>query len=268
MHKGLICYDKERYSKNIFFANELKNYLIEKHIEAEICITEDINIYSGINFVIMRTYKENLSKNLENKNIKVFNCSEVSEICNDKHKTYKFFDSLGLNYLPYKLISTKDYKTEQLNFPLIIKSRFGHGGNEVFFANTVNDIEKAFEKCENDTLIAQKAAKTFGKDKRVYVLGGKILVGVLRTSSTDFRSNFSLGGNASLCEITNEEKNIVKKIVENLKIDFAGIDFIYDEDKPLLNEIEDIVGCRMLYKFNINAAKTYVNYVLEVLKGL
>ena len=268
MYKGLICYDKKRYSKNIFFANELKNFLIEKNIETEICFTENIDIYNGINFVIMRTYKEGLSKNLENRNIRVFNCSKVSEICNDKHKTYKFFDSLGLNYLPYKLISTKNYQTEQLIFPLIIKSRFGHGGNEVFLVNNIKDIGKVFAKCGDDTLIAQKAAKTLGKDKRVYVLGGKIFVGVLRTSSMDFRSNFSLGGNAALCEITDEEKNIVGKIVENLKIDFAGIDFIYDGDKPLLNEIEDIVGCRMLYKFNINAAKTYVNYVLEILKGI
>ena len=58
----------------------------------------------------------------------------------------------------------------------------------------------------------------------------------------------------------------MQKIIENLEIDFAGIDFIYDEGRPILNEIEDIVGCRMLYKFNINAAEKYVNYISEILK--
>ena len=32
-----------------------------------------------------------------------------------------------------------------------------------------------------------------------------------------------------------------------MKFDFAGIDLIFHEGRPVLNEIEDVVGSRMLY---------------------
>jgi len=46
--------------------------------------------------------------------------------------------------------------------------------------------------------------------------------------------------------------------------DFVGIDFIFSDGKPYLNEIEDVVGTRMLYKLtDLDPAKMYIEYIAD-----
>jgi len=265
MINGLICYDEERYERNKYFASSLRAELEQLGINAEICMLDKVKDYTNIKFVIMRTYSKEISKELEEKNIRVFNNSLISSICNDKYNTYQFFKSIGLDFLPFVLIEKNNFKQQNINFPVVIKSRFGHGGKEVFMANNYEDIETIFNNLKEDSLIAQKVADTLGKDLRVYVLGGKIFKSVMRVSDTDFRSNFSLGGKAYLHELTNKEKNLVDEVIKNLNIDLVGIDIMYDNDKPILNEIEDIVGTRMLYSLGINAASVYSEYINKII---
>ena len=52
-----------------------------------------------------------------------------------------------------------------------------------------------------------------------------------------------------------------------MHFDYAGIDLIYDNGKPVLNEIEDVVGSRMLYNHtDIDTAKLYIKYIKDTLK--
>ncbi|MEG1791965.1 MAG: hypothetical protein RR245_06975, partial [Clostridia bacterium] len=60
-------------------------------------------------------------------------------------------------------------------------------------------------------------------------------------------------------------KDIVKKVNEILPSDFIGVDFIFDRDGVKLNEIEDIVGSRMLYEIGIDIVKDYVAYIMACL---
>jgi len=55
---------------------------------------------------------------------------------------------------------------------------------------------------------------------------------------------------------------MVQILHANLHFDFVGVDFIRDGGAWILNEIEDSVGCRMLYKTSkIDVAKEYLRYV-------
>ena len=56
--------------------------------------------------------------------------------------------------------------------------------------------------------------------------------------------------------------NIIEKVLSHMNFDFAGIDLIYHNGHPVLNEIEDVVGSRMLYNYtDINAGKEYIRYI-------
>ena len=102
---------------------------------------------------------------------------------------------------------------------------------------------------------------------RVYVLGAEILAAVKRTSDTDFRSNFSLGGKAQITEVPDEVKEIIYRVAGDLECDFVGIDFIRHEGEWVLNEIEDVVGTRMLYSLtDIDAARVYMEYIINKMK--
>lgn len=65
-------------------------------------------------------------------------------------------------------------------------------------------------------MIIQEVIEDWGKDLRVYVLHDQILCAMLRTSKTSFKSNFSLGGNASLYVLNKKKNNSSKKLLNNL----------------------------------------------------
>lgn len=115
-----------------------------------------------------------------------------------------------------------------------------------------------------DQIVVQRLASEKGKDLRVYVIGNEIVAGMLRTSDTDFRSNFSLGGHAQVHALTEEEETLVRKIMRYFSFGLVGIDLIYDNGHPVLNEIEDVVGARMLYAHtDINLVGRYIDYIIS-----
>ena len=95
------------------------------------------------------------------------------------------------------------------------------------------------------------------------MLSGEIYAAVLRTSETDFRSNYSLGGHAAVIEPDTEMRTLVEKVLTVMPLDFAGVDILRRPDGSyLLGEIEDAVGCRMLYQLtNKNPARDYIRGV-------
>ena len=209
----------------------------------------------------MRFVNPVVSQRLENQGVRVVNNFRTARVCNDKWLTYQFVQSLGLPILPTRLIFRESagggsvQRTDDIDpqlpagweYPVVLKSRFGHGGTEVFWANSPDALRQAFRKIPDASAVIQKPASDLGKDVRVYILNGQILAAMLRQSNSDFRSNFCLGGSASPYRLTDDETALVKRITDRLPLDFAGIDFIFDQGRIIFNEIEDVVGCRMLY---------------------
>ena len=58
-------------------------------------------------------------------------------------------------------------------------------------------MEQAVGQVGKWTFVAQSLCDEPGVDMRVYVLGGEVLAAVRRTSRSDFRSNFKLGGDVA-----------------------------------------------------------------------
>jgi len=230
-------------------------------------------------FIINRSRDSFLSCCFEQNSIRSFNKSNIIKIANDKDYTYRYLKDV--EHLPYVCCSIKELANIQKNdlpslvsslgFPLVIKPTDGHGGDNISLAinsdDYCNKIEYLIESENiNRNYIFQKYSSHPGQDLRVYVMGNNILAGVMRSSDTDFRSNFSLGGKASLHNLSEEELTLVNKISSIFPADFIGIDFIYDQGKPVLNEIEDAVGCRMLYSLtDIDVIPIYLDYILKSL---
>ena len=92
-----------------------------------------------------------------------------------------------------------------------------------------------------------------GRDLRVYVLFGRINAGVMRTAKSGIVSNYKRGGDVALHTLTDEETVLAQAVIRrfeenNASMSFAGIDFLYHNGSPVLNEVEDVVGSRMLYQ--------------------
>lgn len=210
---------------------------------------------------INRTREAGFAGALEEKGVQVFNGAELTRLGNDKALALSYAQKKGIPVMPF----SED--PEKIPLPCVVKSLAGHGGTEVYLTMTEQDRESAETAllAKGASFIYQKPASDLGKDLRVYILGNRITAAVLRTSKKDFRSNFCLGGEAQLHTLTQEEEELTLRLLEGLQADYCGIDFIYDHGHPVFNEIEDVVGARMLYRLTErNIIAEYVDYMADM----
>lgn len=268
MKKIWIIYDVPQYENNKWFAKRLKDGLVGAG-EAEVVMKEDLKEpFELPDVAVVRTIDPGLSEYLESRGVRVVNPARVAKICNDKRLSYELAKSCGIPFQEYyDLEAGKEVPPEA--FPVVVKTVSGHGGKGVVLCGNLYDLSKAGDFFKNDKIIAQKLSGDgkSGRDMRVYVLGGKIYKAVLRVSKKDFRSNYSLGGKALPAELKPEEEAMVYKIVEGLgPNDLIGVDFLVTDEGLLFNEIEDVVGMRMLYSvYGIDAAAVFADYIRSLL---
>lgn len=159
----------------------------------------------------------------------------------------------------------------------ILKSVDGHGGSEVAelfcpYGGTGKKGQEAWEKLYHALLlfqgkecILQEKIESDSRDVRVYILGGKLYQAIARKGKKDFRSNFSLGGTASCYKLSGQERSFVNQFLQAFQkeiLGLAGLDFIIRKDgKLIFNELEEMVGTRMLYQnTDCNIVGDYVRW--------
>lgn len=269
MKSGWLIYDEAGAKRNEWFIAEC-----QKKAE-EIGLRLSLYIYDGVlpsgsypDFALVRVIAPRLSAHLVGAGTRIFNNFAVAAVANDKWLTYQAVSGLGLPTMP-TAYAAEVCKASPYGYPVVVKSRDGHGGAEVFKIESERGYRAFFKTHSVDKYIVQKLCSEGGEDMRVYVLGGEILAAVLRRSATDFRSNFSLGGEVCLVEAPSEVVEMVEKLQAKFAFDFVGVDFIRDEGKWVLNEIEDVVGSRMLYKVaKVDVVGLYLRHVSAVISAL
>lgn len=292
-----ILYYEGRAEINKEFVNQLIKKGISSGMDISLVYVEDLHqmLEQCIpDAVIARMINPNITKLLESHNIRVFNNYETAYMCNNKAATIEAVHNINITHIPTIVVSEidgilsyrniysdTDYYNEKIDeieinqtnasySEYVIKSVSGHGGKEVmllddFINNKLSfgNQESQASECYSDKYIIQPLIQCNGRDLRVYIIGKRIIGAVLRQSVTGFKSNFSLGGNVSLYELSPIQEKIINKIIDYFSFDYVGIDFLIDEnDNLIFNEIEDVVGARMLSECSdIDYAGLYINYI-------
>ena len=223
--KGYILYDREGILRNRSFAEAIIDHAEKRSVKIEILLREDVLCTMQdsklclvskdgrsitADFIINRCIDPLFAEFAEKSGIKVFNSAEVCRICNDKRLTHIHFAEKGIPMANSVFLNKYDEGYSPSEYPKVLKAPAGHGGNEVFFIK--NEIE--LKSHSFPQRLIQSPVKTLGKDLRVYVLNGEILSSVLRSSSRDFRSNFSLGGSAQIYYPSERENDLIKKVID------------------------------------------------------
>src|SRR5690625_3575694 len=196
--------------------------------------------------------------------IETFNSSTISTICNHKMLTHLELNKLNIPMVPTFFTSKNTLsKNPPLAYPLIIKEASGRSGKQVHLIKNDEDWRRAIPLLQTKDIIIQSADVMLGKDLRVFVIGKEIIAAVLRVNKNDFRANFKLGGSAFLYHLTIDEVEMINKIINHFDFGLVGIDFLIDKEGNLLfNEIEDVVGSRILSETtNINLLSEYISYI-------
>ncbi len=194
---------------------------------------------------VMRVIRPELTERLENAGVRCVNNAVTAQVANDKWRTYVLARQLDLPRLETWRFAMPELPV--CGFPCVVKSPDGHGGGEVAWVRDADELACFAAGCGKRKFIAQRMCSNPGCDVRVYARGGEAVAAVRRTSKRDFRSNFSLGGSVDVVAVTPEQREIVRRLHAALGFDFVGVDFILHDGRWVLNEIEDVAGCRMLY---------------------
>ncbi|MBR7089183.1 MAG: hypothetical protein IKI46_01645 [Lachnospiraceae bacterium] len=262
---ALLVYAKEDIEKNRWFIDRLTSLFKERGVDLLLKTPEDAEEVADPFFVINRSRDHLVSKSFEEKGIRSFNNSETVRIGNDKLAEYGLFKKLGLPVMETVPGDTAP-KDIPFSFPLVVKERAGHGGSGVFMAEDEAELSRILEGRDPSKYIIQEMCDEPGTDTRLYILGGKVISAIKRTSGGDFRSNFSLGGSAEAEEIDEETKAFARIVCDELDPDYIGLDLIRHKGGRTVNEIEDAAGARMLYaNTDIDIADLFVRYIMKKL---
>ncbi|KGX93470.1 hypothetical protein N781_10510 [Pontibacillus halophilus JSM 076056 = DSM 19796] len=280
---GWLIYREEDAIHNAAYIKWFQEEAYKQGLSLKLIYREDLHIgvcdhkrsvYHEVHdlpvFAVVRTREPLLTALLESLGIRCFNTSTVARICNDKALTYHHVVEAGIA-IPdtvFTDISMLITSPPPFPYPFIIKSRDGHGGQEVWLIQNSTQLEELKNATLKESVIVQRPAQ-FGKDVRVFIVGNQIVSAVLRHNAKDFKSNYSLGGSAALYELSIEEQQAVHGILDLFQFDLAGIDFMFSNDGTLLfNEIEDVVGSRTLSEVSsINLLEMYCTHIKETLKN-
>lgn len=258
MINGLIVYNLVDQEKNKWFIEECikqcndDNFSLFYKEECEV-----LSYLEGhkVDFVIYRARDYKLVELLEQKGIKCFNNSLTNKTANDKYATYLLSKEQGINCLETLLDDS-----DNLPCPYIMKSLDGHGGQEVYLISDEKERLEILKKSQKHFIYQRYLPDC--KDVRVYVLNNQVVAAVERRNSKDYRSNFSLGGEVKAYQPSQEMVDFTTKISKLLGATYIGVDFLIDGSNIYLNEIEDPVGARMLYKTsNIDIINLFIKEI-------
>ncbi len=262
-----MLYDQADLAINRDFVHWMQQLAIPMGMEVCAVCTEDLTIgmdeqghpfclQKGVStrpdFVLSRQRDTLYPLHFEHMGIPVYNGSRVCELCNDKRKTHQFLQGLPM---PYSVFLTASSMVElpPIPFPFVLKPAKSHGGDRIFRIDSLQLWQEKIKLILPEEAICQSVASDEGKDLRVYVLFGKIVAGVMRTAKHGLVSNYKQGGGVCLHTLSSQEIALANEVIkrfdqEKAPLMFAGIDFLYHNGKPLIGEVEDVVGSRMLYE--------------------
>lgn len=259
MMNGLLIYNRDDYFRNESYVDWLLQTGKEYGLNLKLVFKEDflkkgIIAYEEIHFVINRTRSYEISLMFELNDIRVFNNSTITLLGNNKLAAYKYAKDKAYIY-PKVFISWANKKN------VISKPYNGHGGQGIDLVDNV-DFNGGHLRLQQEFL------ENLIGDIRFYVINNKIIHSVLRTSKDKIISNFTQGGDIKYYDYNYQEKEYVENFIKDLKVDYAGIDFLLTKDNKLIfNEIEDVVGSRMLSKLGINnTTELYLEHIAKEMK--
>ena len=280
-----LLYDDIDYAVNQGFARMMKErgeplgLDVQAVVLSELVLTMDENSQPAClrngqpvrpDAILSRQRDAFISEHFERMGIPVFNNAKVCRICNDKRVTYQFLQGLPI---PRSVFLSPDQKEPPAGtqFPVVVKPACSHGGDRILLVHNAEEWHEAAARILPEPALQQAVVTEAGQDLRVYVLGGKILAGVMRTARSGMVSNFKQGGHVALHELTDAERELAQAVIDRFEqadapLHMAGVDLLYDHGHPVVGEVEDVVGSRMLYNTSdIDIVALYLQHIAKIL---
>lgn len=214
-------------NKNIIFNKNKKSIKLNK-----------LDLFFSYNAGEQNQYQTYLYQAL-NRVIPMINSYEAFSLTEDKFQSSFLLKQHGIVTPEYKLCHRDD--TQHLNSILkkwnkmVYKPTDGWGGvglTKIESEATLDMLMPFLNQMDLRFFYVEKFLKYDNTDFRIDIVDGNF-VGCYgrRANKTDWRTNVTSGGSIFIREASDEIVKIAKKAAKICKIDIAGVDIIYDEEK-------------------------------------
>lgn len=212
-------------------------------------------------------------RQMEHLGVEVINSSQAIEAVKDKLYSHQI---LAQNNLPIPRTMLVRFPvdvqlvTDQIGFPCVVKLLVGSYGEGVVLSRDAGSFRDLMELIasldRSQAVILQRyIGSRAGQDLRVWVIGGRVLGAMLR-SSTDgsFKANITRGGEGQPYPLNPEIEQLAVRCAAALNLDIAGVDLLFDDDHYCVCEVNSAAGFSGFEAATgVNVARTILLHCLE-----
>jgi RimK family alpha-L-glutamate ligase len=153
--------------------------------------------------------------------------------------------------------------SESFGWPIIAKHERGFQGKSVRKFENFKELRRFVKRINEKNVgmfLWQKCLPTRW-DLRIIVLDGKAIGAMKRSAVGDeFRSNFSLGGNVEVWNLSQKDREIAEKVAKVCGLDYCGVDIMKSPKSPS----PAVAGASPFEERGTFKEEDYDSYVLEV----
>ena len=189
-----------------------------------------------------------LAEHIESMGVPVFNSSRAIALCDDKTACMNALSGLGIPtadsvFSPLVFNGSAEFSLERvaelLGLPLVVKENCGSFGAQVYLARSLDELKQLYERLRFVPHRYERFINAVsGQDYRIQIVGGEYAGCMKRVNRNDFRANVYSGGSVEAFEPPESAVCFAKRACSVLKLDFAGVDFLFASDgSPVLCEV-------------------------------
>ena len=200
--------------------------------------------------------------------VTIVNPPRAIETCVDKYLTNVRLAKAGLPTPPTHVAQRANDALaafDRLGRDVVLKPIFGSEGRGMVRLTDPETAWRTFYVLERtgQVIYQQKFIRHPGWDLRVFVIAGRIVAAMKRTSHGDWRTNVAQGGSAESVQLTSEQCELSIRAAEATGCPVAGVDLLPGPYGELfVIEVNAVPGWRAL------AAATSVDVAKEVVRHL
>jgi ribosomal protein S6--L-glutamate ligase len=239
---------------------------------------------TGFDAVLVRTmppgsleqvvFRMDLLHRLQARGVRVLNPPRAVEACVDKYLATARLDAAGLRVPPTVACQHADAALEAfaaLGGDVVVKPLFGSEGRGMVRISDPETAWRVFRTLERTqaVLYVQQFIRHPGWDLRVFVVGGRVLTAMRRSSRGDWRTNVAQGGAGEPTTLAADEERLALRAAAALGAPVAGVDLLPGPGGAwYVLEVNAVPGWRALAPATgVDVAAAVVRFLAEEYHG-
>lgn len=243
-------------------------------------VAHPIDPLAGFDRVMVRTmppgsleqvvFRMDLLHTLNDRGVPVLNSPRALETCIDKYLSLVRLQAIGLPVPPTVCCQTVDEALrafDALGRDVVVKPLFGSEGRGLVRVSEPELAWRTFHAIDRTqaVLYLQKFIPHPGWDVRAFVLRGRVVAAMRRTSQGDWRTNVAQGARAEKAQLDSEQESIAIQAAMAVDAVAAGVDLLPGPDgKWYVVEVNAVPGWKALAPVTgVDIAKELLNFLVE-----